>query len=137
MVNVKLEIPEKTIEAIEKLTNALIQALQSPFSVQPTRLSPAPYGPIEPIVVTDEEKALVEAWLKEVDPVIEKEAISTLKMEIREMMRMGGNVKAISKAIKEGKKPKIVRKKEGRRDPLFIHIGDGVEEPIEEIYIFG
>jgi hypothetical protein len=53
------------------------------------------------------------------------------------MMLMGGNVKAIAGALKKGKKPRLVRKKEGRRDPLYVQVGDGVEEPIEEIYIFG
>jgi hypothetical protein len=57
--------------------------------------------------------------------------------QIRELMLMGGNLQRIKERLKSGKKPKLVRKKEGRRDPVYMQFGDGVEEPIEEYYLIG
>ena len=140
-MRVELEVPKKITEKIDKLVDVFTQLAQAQLSVS-TNASTSRWYPVavpaspleEP---TEEEKAAVEAWLKEVNPVIKKEAEITVENEIRQMMLMGGNVKAIAGALKKGKKPRLVRKKEGRRDPLYVQVGDGVEEPIEEIYIFG
>jgi hypothetical protein len=140
-VKVELEMPKEVTEKLSKLVDAFNQLVQAQLSVSTStstsRLYPiaVPASPLEE--PTEEEKAAVEAWLKEVNPVIKKEAEITVENEIRQMMLMGGNVKAIAGALKKGKKPRLVRKKEGRRDPLYVQVGDGVEEPIEEIYIFG
>jgi hypothetical protein len=142
MVNMNLKLPKNITDKLERLTDALLQLMQTQASNTynaSTRTFGAPVAyPVNPLEEpTKEEKEAVEAWMKEIDPVIEKEAVVMLKEQVRGMMLMGGNIKAVAKALKEKKKPKLVRKKEGRRDPLFIQIGDGVEEPIEEIYIFG
>jgi hypothetical protein len=142
MVEVKLKLPKKMEEKFDKITDAALQLLQTQVSNTyntGTRTFGVPIAyPVNPLEEpTKEEKEVVEAWMKEIDPVIEKEAVTMLKGQVRDMMLMGGNIKAVAKALKEKKKPKLVRKKEGRRDPLYIQIGDGVEEPIEEIYLFG
>ena len=138
-MKVELKLPKKMAEKFDKLAEAALNLIQTQTSTAYPTGRPAYAVPMispfeEP---TKEEKEVVEAWMKEIDPVIEKEAVAVLKGQVRDMMRMGGNVKAVAKALKEKKKPKLVRKKEGRRDPLYIQIGDGIEEPIEEIYLFG
>jgi hypothetical protein len=143
MVEMKLKLSKKMEEKFDKIADAFLQLVQS--QVMQTTSSNFAFGratfavPVSPLEAppTEEEKQVVEAWMKEIDPVIEKEAVTMLKGQVRDMMLMGGNIKAVAKALKEKKKPKLVRKKEGRRDPLYIQIGDGVEEPIEEIYLFG
>jgi len=141
MVDVNLKLPKKMEEKFDKIADAFLQLAQSQTQVMSSNFTPGratftvPVSPFE--APTEEEKQVVEAWMKEIDPVIEKEAVAMLKEQVQGMMLMGGNVKAVAKALKEKKKPKLVRKKEGRRDPLYIQIGDGVEEPIEEIYLFG
>lgn len=142
-MKVELKIPEKLADKMGTLADSVIQLIQVQAQQTQSYLTTRPYANMvmpslrseEP--PTEEEKATVEAWLNEVDPVVQKEALAVLREEIRGMMLMGGNVKAIAGALKKGKKPKLVRKKEGRHDPLFIQLGDGVEEPIEEIHVFG
>ena len=139
-MKVELTIPKEMREKANKALDSLIQMIQAQtISYAPSRptyaMTMPSLTPAEP--PTEEEIHAVEAWVKEVDTVIQNEAIVVLKEEIRSMMMMGGNVKAIAGALKKGKKPKLVRKKEGRRDPLYIQLGDGVEEPIEEIYVLG
>ena len=141
-MKVELEVPKNMREKIDRVADAFLQLVQTQVSSTyntGTRTFGVPIAyPVNPLdEPTKEEKEVVEAWMKEIDPVIEKEAVTMLKGQVRDMMLMGGNVKAVAKALKEKKKPKLVRKKEGRRDPLYIQIGDGVEEPIEEIYLFG
>lgn len=140
MVKIKIELHKESLDRIDKSLerfDKLIDSFNRMATPPPTPTSSLTYAPYPPEPVTDEEKATVEDWLKTVDPIIQQEAISMLKQEVRDMVLMGGNAKAISKALKEGKKPKLVRKKIGKRDPLFLQIGDGVDEPIEEFHIFG
>jgi len=142
-MKVELKMPKELQEKMGKLFDSIMGMLEAQsrsYSTAPTYsarfYSPMPsLTPEEP--PTEEEKTVVEAWVKEVDPVIQKEAIAILAEEVRHMMLMGGNVKAIARELKKGKKPKLVRKKEGRRDPLYIQLGDGIEESIEEIYVLG
>jgi hypothetical protein len=140
---VKIELSKETQDKLGKLADVIIECLQVQTQIANRAYNPGSRYAVPMLVShleeppTEEEKATVEAWIKEVDPVVQKEATAILADEIRSMMLMGGNVKAIAGKLKEGKKPRLVRKKEGRRDPLYIQLGDGVEEPIEEIYVLG
>ena len=125
---------EKALDAFQNLINAQAMSQQSMRAY--TSIGPVPYpSTVDP--PTEDEKKTVEVWLEAMGPVIEQEAINTVKQEIQQLMLRGGNVKRVAEELKKGKKPRLVRKKEGRRDPLFLQMGDGVEEPIEEIHIFG
>ena len=142
-MKVELKISKKASESIEKIANITTRLLDAQLA-NLTNYNPPRVAYASPVSMTstmeeptEEEKTVVEAWMKAMEPVITAEAMNVIKAEVQQMMLMGGNIKRVAKALKEGKKPKLVRKKEGRRDPLFLQIGDGVEDPIEEIYVFG
>jgi len=136
-----LELPEGFQERFGALARAFEQLIAAQLAtsrgVSPPLSAPstATFSPLEP--PTEEEKAWLEDFLKELEPDIQKQTAELVKSQIREWMLMGGNIKAIKERLKKGKEPKIVRKKEGRRDPLYLQFGDGIEEPIEEVYLLG
>ena len=79
----------------------------------------------------------VDAFISTMEPQIKIQTEALIKEEVREMMLMGGNRQRILELLRAGKTPHFVRKKEGRRDPLFLQFGDGVSTPIEEIRVLG
>ena len=91
----------------------------------------------EEIEARNKENAEVDAFLANMEPQIKVQAEALVKEEVREMLLMGGNRQRILELLRLGKVPKIVRKKEGRRDPLYLQWGDGIIEPIEEMQILG
>ncbi len=50
---------------------------------------------------------------------------------------MGGNIQRLKELFKRKGPPKLVRKRENMRDPLYLQFGDGLETEIEEIYLLG
>lgn len=146
MFDIKIEIPKDLQESMRRafdLTNSILgleMQRHQQWAATPIGrpMVTAMSGPLRPEdEPTEEEKEMAKVWMAEMDSVITQEAVSMVKEEIRQMMVMGGNVKRVAEELKKGKKPKLVRKKEGRRDPLYIQFGDGVDEPIEEIHLFG
>jgi len=91
----------------------------------------------EEIEARKKEYAEVDAFLANIEPQIKVQAEALVKEEVREMLLMGGNRQRILELLRLGKVPKIIRKKEGRRDPLYLQWGDGIIEPIEEMQILG
>ena len=91
----------------------------------------------EEIEMQKKETEEVDAFLANMEPQIQQQATALIKEEVRELLLMGGNRQRILELLRAGKAPKIVRKKEGRRDPLFFQWGDGISEPIEEMRILG
>ena len=80
----------------------------------------------------------VDNYLKQIEPELKQQAEALFRSSVREAMLQGGNVRRLKEAIKRGVKPKIVRKRQiGGRDPLFIQIGDGIAEEMEEVYLLG
>ena len=135
-----LKLPESFNRATERIMNAYEQLVASQLAMSrgvspPLPVSTMSVSPLEP--PPEEEKQWLETFITELEPDIQKQTAELVKSQIREWMLMGGNIKAVKERLKKGKKPKIVRKKEGRRDPLYLQFGDGVDEPIEEIYLLG
>lgn len=91
----------------------------------------------EQIEARKKEVTEVDAFLTNMEPQIKVQAEALVKEEVREMLLMGGNRQRILELLRLGKVPKIIRKKEGRRDPLYLQWGDGIVEPIEEMQILG
>lgn len=141
MPTLTLKLPKGFEKRFESLLTAFEQMIQAQLSmsrgVSPPLpiVGPTPISPFEP--PTEEEKQWLENFVNELEPEIKKQAEELVKSQIREWMLMGGNVRAIKERLKKGQKPKIVRKKEGRRDPIYLQFGDGVNEPIEEVYLLG
>ena len=91
----------------------------------------------EEIEARKKEVTEIDVFLANMEPQIKVQAEALVKEEVREMLLMGGNRQRILELLRLGKVPKIVRKKEGRRDPLYLQWGDGIIEPIEEMQILG
>lgn len=83
------------------------------------------------------ETSEVDAFISKMEPEIKTQTEALIKEEIRDMLLLGGNRPRILELLRAGKTPRIIRKKEGRRDPLYLQFGDGVAEPIEEMQILG
>lgn len=139
MPSLTLKLPKRFEERADRLFNGFEQLINAQLAMSrglPQPLSmPASISPFEP--PSEEEKAWLENFMKELEPDIQKQTEEMVKSQIREWMLMGGNLKAIKERLKKGTKPKVVRKKEGRRDPLYLQFGDGINEAIEEVYILG
>jgi len=137
-----LNLPESFTDSAKRLMSAFEQLVVAQLAmsrgVSPPLSTSSPQSQLSPLEPpSEEEKQWLEGYLKELEPDIQKQTAELVKSQVREWMLMGGNIKAIKERLKGGKKAKIVRKKEGRRDPLYLQFGDGVEEPIEEVYLLG
>jgi len=104
----------------------------SPLAGPTGSLVPDPYIGIPP-----EDKELMEKLLVELGPDIKVQTEELFKTEIRDSMMLGGNWARLKQLIQSGEKPKIVRKRQGGRDPLYLQFGDGVTKEIEEIRFLG
>jgi hypothetical protein len=91
----------------------------------------------EEIEAEKKETTEVDAFITKMEPEIKTQTEALIKEEIRDMLLLGGNRQRILALLRAGKTPRLVRKKEGRRDPLFLQFGDGVADPIEEMQILG
>ena len=140
MLDIKVEMPKEVAKKISRFTDTLQAYFENqtlprtvPIAMAMPRIASQP--------ATKEEKKdreLIEKFIEGLEPEIQKHAYKMVKEQIHQLLLMGGNRRRIVELLKLGKIPKLIRKKEGpRRDPLYLQFGDGVEEPIEEIYILG
>jgi hypothetical protein len=91
----------------------------------------------EEVEAEKRETTEVDAFISKMEPEIKTQTEALIKEEVRDMLLLGGNRQRILALLKAGKTPRLVRKKEGRRDPLFLQFGDGIADPIEEMQILG
>ena len=139
--------PKETVHTLHPDMMAMFQTLLTALSANNfPRAAPifatapayraVPESP-EEIEARKKEVTEVDTFLSNMEPQIKVQAEALVKEEVREMLLMGGNRQRILELLRLGKVPKIVRKKEGRRDPLYLQWGDGIIEPIEEMQILG
>ena len=139
-------LPKKTTDKIDALLDTmkpLVELSVAQMQVQMWNRPMAVSGHIgtmpgvTPPEMTDEEKKLYDGLMTTLEPEIKRQTEELVKTEIRNMMLLGGNWTRVKEFLKLGKVPKIVRKREGPRDPLFLQFGDGVADEIEEFRILG
>jgi hypothetical protein len=129
-----------TMSIMRELMNAFLvrtpQATIAPESWFGTLTTSIPETP-EQVKKREQETSEVDAFIETMGPDIKIQTEALIKEEIREMLLMGGNRQRILELLRAGKTPRIIRKKEGRRDPLFLQWGDGIADSIEEMRILG
>ncbi|GAI38559.1 unnamed protein product, partial [marine sediment metagenome] len=77
-------------------------------------------------------KAVIDKFMDQMRPDIEKKAVELLKNEVRDKIARTGNINKIIKAVKAGKKPSLKRKK----GCIYLQLGSGdPNDQIEEFII--
>ena len=139
VLDVKVTIPEDLSKIILRLAETMQATLENQMVSPRVGIArPAIYRPSEPITKEGKkDREVIEKFVESIEPEIQKQAYKMVKEQIHDLLLMGGNRRRILELLKLGKIPKLIRKKEGPRDPLWLQFGDGVEEAIEEIYILG
>lgn len=139
VLDVKVTIPEDLSKIILRLAETMQATLENQMVSPRVGIArPAIYRPSEPITKEGKkDREVIEKFVESIEPEIQKQAYKMVKEQIHELLLMGGNRRRIVELLKLGKIPKLIRKKEGPRDPLWLQFGDGIEEPIEEIYLLG
>ncbi len=100
-----------------------------------SRVVVGPAFPSSP--VTKEDEDWLNTYLAQIGPEIRKQTEELVRSQVREAMLMGGNIQRLKELFKRKGPPKLVRKREATRDPLYLQFGDGLQTEIEEIYLLG
>ena len=148
MFDFKMNLPKELAEKINRLLDTYQATLQNQLTPNTTRslfqTMQRMVGSAVSKPLTEEEKKqeekdteMMKKFLAGMEPEILEQTQLMVKEQIQELLLMGGNRRRILELLKLGKIPKLIRKKEARGDPLYLQFGDGVKEPIEEIYIIG
>lgn len=130
-------------EFLERLQNRLSGTFIQMFSqmINPPTAGmigpPTGFGHFEPTPPSEEDAKFVDAIIKDMEPEIQSQTAALIRTELREAMLLGGNLGRIKELLRSGRMPKIVRKRERGRDPLYLQFGDGVKDEIEEFRILG
>ena len=121
------------IRDIPLIAASLLQGQHTPPPVTFARAVPRSLFGEATRQLDEEAKKDTEEILEAMKPDIEENGTELLEGVLRETVTMldGGTKKKIKKEMKAGRKPKLRRKK----GCLYLVIGDGVSEPIEEIYL--
>ena len=132
-----MSLPKGTIKKIDGLLDMLSSLMQVQLYdsthgsrgavIRAVAGGPGPFHP----TLTPEEQDLYDGLMADLGPEMQRQAEELIKTEMR------GNWTRVKEFLKSGKKAKLVRKREGTRDSLFLQFGDGVETEIEEFRILG
>lgn len=128
---------EKIAEALEEFVELQKDALKQIRLMLPRvpQISTEAISPPMKALPDGEREKLVDDVLKILDEEIKKTGPKLLRAAMKEAMLDSGKTKEeieeIGKKLEKQGKKRLKRKK----GCLFIEIGDGIDEPIEEIYI--
>jgi hypothetical protein len=140
--DIKIVLPKDLQERAGRAVDLITSVLMNQYGARSVLPSPTLPTPMALVGGTEfgpsrEDQEWLDQYMKQIEPELRQQSEELLRTQVRESLLLGGNLRRLKEAIRKGQKPKIVRKREGRRDPLYIQLGDGIAETMEEIYLFG